>query len=158
MSQGKDIWRRDSPKGLQGNTHLMSTSRSPSMESALNTTMPLGFIESCRPKKKLCPGVATRLAIRKGAQGRNSNESSPCLTPDTRKISGSFILSLKWERQWIWLLGPPHCQRKVAPFVNKLLEDEMHDVITVSTTCVLPGVREGVARHTVCGMGASRAR
>lgn len=45
-----------------------------------------------------------------------------------------------------------------APFVNKLLEDEMHDVITVSTRCALPGIREGVALHTVCGMGASRAR
>ena len=62
---------------------------------------------------------------------------------------GALFSSLGWEGQRIWFWGPPPCQRKRNPFVNKLLEDVMHDVISVNRLWEVPEVREGVAFNSL---------
>lgn len=124
-------------------------------------TMTLWFIKSCLPKEKLSQWEATKLAIRKStqegiqmsaevAQDKFKSLSLSPLPASSRmpeRFPGALFSSLRWEKQWIWLWGPPHCQRKIAPFINKLLEDSMHCVIIVSIMCDLPGVKEGAAFH-----------
>lgn len=55
----------------QGHTRLIA-SLSVSMEGVSSMTMTPWCSESCLPKKKLWQWVATKLATRKGVQGRNS--------------------------------------------------------------------------------------